>query len=127
MHLTQAEAAAKVGLLSKTISALENNPERCTLDSFLKFLKAQILFWLLAAPDGHAKDFSIFLERQGRYTLTPLYDVVSAYPALGHGVGMKGINTPGQALERGGVASFSAPRGSRISPCFPGTRSVMEQ
>ncbi|MBI9096804.1 MAG: hypothetical protein JEY71_18280 [Sphaerochaeta sp.] len=40
--------------------------------------------------------------------------------------GMKGINTPGQALERGGVASFSAPRGSRISPCFPSTRSVME-
>ncbi|MBI9093513.1 MAG: hypothetical protein JEY71_01395 [Sphaerochaeta sp.] len=39
---------------------------------------------------------------------------------------MKGINTPGQALERGGVASFSEPRGSRISPCFPGTRSVME-
>ncbi|MBI9096702.1 MAG: hypothetical protein JEY71_17725 [Sphaerochaeta sp.] len=39
---------------------------------------------------------------------------------------MKGINTPGQALERGGVASFSAPRGSRISPCFPATRSVME-
>ncbi|MBI9096240.1 MAG: hypothetical protein JEY71_15335 [Sphaerochaeta sp.] len=39
---------------------------------------------------------------------------------------MKGINTPGQALERGGVTSFSAPRGSRISPCFPGTRSVME-
>ncbi|MBI9094077.1 MAG: hypothetical protein JEY71_04245 [Sphaerochaeta sp.] len=38
---------------------------------------------------------------------------------------MKGINTPGQALERGGVASFSEPRGSRISPCFPGTRSVM--
>ncbi|MBI9094894.1 MAG: hypothetical protein JEY71_08445 [Sphaerochaeta sp.] len=31
---------------------------------------------------------------------------------------MKGINTPGQALERGGVASFSAPRGSRISPCL---------
>ncbi|MBI9095488.1 MAG: hypothetical protein JEY71_11445 [Sphaerochaeta sp.] len=39
---------------------------------------------------------------------------------------MKGINTPGQALERGGVASFSEPRGSRISPCFPATRSVME-
>ncbi|MBI9096794.1 MAG: hypothetical protein JEY71_18220 [Sphaerochaeta sp.] len=38
---------------------------------------------------------------------------------------MKGINTPGQAMERGGLASFSEPRGSRISPCFPGTRSVM--
>ncbi|HKM05681.1 MAG TPA: hypothetical protein VJ869_01725 [Sphaerochaeta sp.] len=29
-----------------------------------------------------------FLERQGRFTLTPLYDVVSAYPVLGHGRGM---------------------------------------
>lgn len=53
-----------------------------------EFLKAQVLFWMLAAPDGHAKNFSIFLERQGRYTLTPMYDVVSAYPVLGHGVGM---------------------------------------
>lgn len=51
------------------------------------FLKAQILFWLLAAPDGHAKNFSIFIERQGRYSLTPLYDVMSAYPLLGHGKG----------------------------------------
>jgi serine/threonine-protein kinase HipA len=34
------------------------------------------------------KNFSIFLERKGRYTLTPLYDVVSAYPVLGHGIGM---------------------------------------
>ncbi|MBI9095502.1 MAG: IS3 family transposase [Sphaerochaeta sp.] len=39
---------------------------------------------------------------------------------------MKGLNTPGQALERGGVAPFPEPRGSRISPCFPGTRSVRE-
>ncbi|MDY0288582.1 MAG: type II toxin-antitoxin system HipA family toxin [Sphaerochaeta sp.] len=57
-------------------------------ESRKKFLKTQVLFWLLAAPDGHAKNFSIFLERQGRYTLTPLYDVVSAYPVLGHGIGM---------------------------------------
>lgn len=40
LNLTQVEAAVKVGLLPKTISALENNPERCTLDSFLKFLSA---------------------------------------------------------------------------------------
>jgi len=50
-----------------------------------RFLKAQILFWLLAAPDGHAKNFSIFLEQQGRFTLTPVYDVMSVYPILGHG------------------------------------------
>jgi len=52
-----------------------------------KFLKAQILFWLLAAPDGHAKNFSLFLEREGRFSLTPLYDVMSVHPLLGHGTG----------------------------------------
>jgi serine/threonine-protein kinase HipA len=51
-----------------------------------RFLKAQIVFWLLAAPDGHAKNFSIFLGPGGRYRLTPLYDVVSVYPWMGHGV-----------------------------------------
>lgn len=49
------------------------------------FLKTQILFWLLAAPDGHAKNFSIFLGREGRFRLTPIYDVMSVHPVLGHG------------------------------------------
>jgi serine/threonine-protein kinase HipA len=48
------------------------------------FAKAQLAFWLLAAPDGHAKNFSIFLRRSG-YVLTPLYDVVSAWPIIGRG------------------------------------------
>ncbi len=47
------------------------------------FFTANILFWLLAAPDGHAKNFSIFLLPGGNYRLTPLYDVVSAYPVMG--------------------------------------------
>ena len=46
------------------------------------FLKAQILFWLIAATDGHAKNFSIFLGPQGRFHLTPFYDVLSAQPSL---------------------------------------------
>ena len=46
-------------------------------------LKAQILFWLLAAPDGHAKNFSICVLQQGRYALTPLYDVMSIWPVEG--------------------------------------------
>ncbi|HEX3627800.1 MAG TPA: type II toxin-antitoxin system HipA family toxin [Verrucomicrobiae bacterium] len=46
------------------------------------FLKAQILFWLIAATDGHAKNFSVFLGPQGRFRLTPLYDVLSAQPSL---------------------------------------------
>ncbi|MGH8682139.1 MAG: type II toxin-antitoxin system HipA family toxin [Burkholderiales bacterium] len=49
------------------------------------FYRAQILFWMLAAPDGHAKNFSIFLEAGGSYRLTPLYDVVSAWPVSGEG------------------------------------------
>jgi serine/threonine-protein kinase HipA len=48
-------------------------------------MTAQILFWLLRAPDGHAKNFSIRLLPRGRFQLTRLYDVMSAYPALGSG------------------------------------------
>ncbi len=49
------------------------------------FFKAQLLFWMLCATDGHAKNFSLFLRPRGRYQLTPLYDVLSAYPVLGEG------------------------------------------
>lgn len=48
-------------------------------------VSAQILFWLLAAPDGHAKNFSIHLARGGQYRLTPLYDVMSIWPVEGDG------------------------------------------
>ncbi|MES2992323.1 MAG: type II toxin-antitoxin system HipA family toxin [Pseudomonadota bacterium] len=51
------------------------------------FFKAQLLFWMLCATDGHAKNFSLFLRPGGRYRLTPLYDVLSAYPVLGDGPG----------------------------------------
>lgn len=46
------------------------------------FFRSQILFWLLAAIDGHAKNFSLFIEPEGRYRLTPLYDIMSAYPLI---------------------------------------------
>jgi serine/threonine-protein kinase HipA len=46
------------------------------------FLKTQVLFWLLGAIDGHAKNFSIFLMPGGGYSLAPVYDVMSAYPLL---------------------------------------------
>lgn len=48
-------------------------------------LKTQVLFWMLAAPDGHAKNFSIRVLPQGRYSLTPLYDVMSIWPVEGNG------------------------------------------
>ncbi len=46
------------------------------------FLKAQILFWLIGATDGHAKNFSIHLGPGGSFHLTPLYDVLTAQPSL---------------------------------------------
>jgi serine/threonine-protein kinase HipA len=46
---------------------------------------AQVLFWLMRAPDGHAKNFSLQILPRGRFQLTRLYDIMSAYPALGDG------------------------------------------
>lgn len=46
-------------------------------------LKTQVLFWMLAATDGHAKNFSIRLLPGAAYHLTPLYDVLSAWPVIG--------------------------------------------
>jgi serine/threonine-protein kinase HipA len=47
-----------------------------------RFMKSVFLFWVLGAMDGHAKNFSIKIGPQGRYHLTPLYDVISAYPII---------------------------------------------
>ena len=44
------------------------------------FLKAQIIFWLIGATDGHGKNFSIYLGQGGRFILTPFYDVLTAQP-----------------------------------------------
>lgn len=49
------------------------------------FFRSQILFWMLAATDGHAKNFSIHMEAGGRFRLAPLYDVLSVYPIMGRG------------------------------------------
>ena len=47
------------------------------------FFRAQLVFWLLAAIDGHAKNFSVFIS-PGGFRLTPLYDIMSVapYPTL---------------------------------------------
>jgi len=56
--------------------------ERAEVD-ITTLLQAQVLFWLLAATDGHAKNFSIQLLPQGRFRLAPLYDVMSMLPVMG--------------------------------------------
>lgn len=49
------------------------------------FFRTQVALVLLAAIDAHAKNFSIFLGPKGTFRLTPLYDVLSAYPVIGSG------------------------------------------
>jgi serine/threonine-protein kinase HipA len=61
-----------------------SEPERDRND----FFRTQMLFWMLCAIDGHAKNFSIFLEPGGGYRLTPRYDVLSAFPVLGRKAGL---------------------------------------
>ena len=46
------------------------------------FFKAQVIFWLIGATDGHAKNFSIFIRPGATFQLTPLYDVLTAQPSL---------------------------------------------
>lgn len=58
-----------------------NSPE---IDQ-MNFIKSNILFWLLGATDGHAKNFSIALQPGGRFRLTPLYDVLTAEPSFASG------------------------------------------
>jgi len=55
--------------------------EASEADRYL-FMKVQFLFWLLAAIDGHAKNFSIFLLPGDKYRLTPMYDVMSVLPMI---------------------------------------------
>jgi serine/threonine-protein kinase HipA len=65
----------------ETISRLLEGSDDALADQ-RSFLKANILFWLLGATDGHAKNFSVFLWSGGRFRLTPLYDVISAQPSV---------------------------------------------
>ena len=46
------------------------------------FFRAQIFFFLIGASDGHAKNFSLRLGRRGRFSLAPLYDILSVAPIV---------------------------------------------
>lgn len=56
------------------------NGSRLSLQDRGLFFKSQILFWMLAAIDGHAKNFSLFIEPGTHFVMTPFYDVISARP-----------------------------------------------
>ncbi|MDP3842578.1 MAG: type II toxin-antitoxin system HipA family toxin [Oxalobacteraceae bacterium] len=66
-----------VDILSKLEGSEHKEEDR------LHFLLVQFVFWLLAAFDGHAKNFSIALQEGGGYMMTPFYDVLSFWPIIG--------------------------------------------
>jgi serine/threonine-protein kinase HipA len=69
--------------ISEALTLLANSES--PLDDPSNFVLAQLAFWLLAATDGHGKNFSIRNRAGGAYGMTPLYDVLSAWPVIGHG------------------------------------------
>lgn len=76
----QADGGPGIGDIMTVLSRSENaQADRAN------FFRAQIIFWILAATDGHAKNFSIAHLPGNRYHLTPLYDVLSAWPVIGPG------------------------------------------
>lgn len=63
------------GLLRTSASAQED---------LRTLFESQLFFWMLAATDGHAKNYSLSLLANGVHRLTPLYDILSAWPMVGH-------------------------------------------
>lgn len=76
----EADGGPSVERLAQVLSGSQN--ARADLRTLLA---SQVAFWMLAATDGHAKNFSIRLQAGGSYSLTPLYDVLSAWPIIGKG------------------------------------------
>jgi serine/threonine-protein kinase HipA len=72
----QSDGGPSIADCINLLTSSSNAEDRAT------FFRAQIFFWLIAAIDGHGKNFSIFLEPENRYHMTPLYDVLSAFPVM---------------------------------------------
>lgn len=84
----QADGGPSIADCLRLLGASSNTQDRES------FFKTQILFWLLAAIDGHGKNFSVFLERDNKYKMTPLYDILSAYPPMSGKSGAKNLLQP---------------------------------
>jgi serine/threonine-protein kinase HipA len=80
-NFTKYESEGGPGIVK--IMDLLNESRQREVDRCL-FMKTQIVFFLLAAIDGHAKNFSIRWGPSG-FHLTPLYDILSAQPMLDRG------------------------------------------
>lgn len=68
----------------RSLAALLRTSSQAT-DDLRTLFESQLFFWMLAATDGHAKNYSLSLLPNGAHRLTPLYDILSAWPIVGPG------------------------------------------
>jgi serine/threonine-protein kinase HipA len=61
------------------VDLLRDN-SRAAAEDVSTFVGALALSWLIAATDGHAKNYSILVGAGGGIRLAPLYDIASALP-----------------------------------------------
>lgn len=69
--------------LSLSLPLQRRNITSDAVFNFFDNLLLQVFQWLIGATDGHAKNFSVFIQAGGSYRLTPFYDIISAFPVLG--------------------------------------------
>jgi len=124
LRLPQEDICQSLGLASATKYESDGGPgiaavmtllmgSSNALDDRDQFMKFQVFQWLIGATDGHAKNFSLYIERGGSYRLTPFYDIISAYPVLGG----TGLNIRELKLAMG--LSASKGRKVEIDKIFP--------
>ncbi len=89
-RLTQEDMCQALGASGQSKYEANGSPGAEEISNLLKYSKyndndtyeffsAQYAFWLMMAIDGHAKNFSVYIDHTG-YWMTPLYDVLSVHP-----------------------------------------------
>ena len=76
----EADGGPSISEILGILANSEHAERDCT-----NFVLSQLAFWLFAATDGHGKNFSIRHQAGGAFELTPLYDIMSAWPVMGRG------------------------------------------
>lgn len=85
----QNEGGPGIVAISKFLAGSQEANDR------FEFFKGIMIFDLLFATDGHAKNFSIFMNQSG-FRMTPFYDVMSGY--FLHARKKRGIQKLGLAM-----------------------------
>lgn len=113
--LTQAQLGKRIGVSQARIAEIEAHPGLVNVEQWMKLLSvlgvsltlqeaavapaaARSMSMGKAATDGHAKNFSIHLDRGDAYRMTPLYDVLSMWPYHGDGTGQLRPRKAGLAM-----------------------------